>query len=69
MDCWFVVSEKAGITDDITNVELNEYEKQNMKKENIRAKNSSKKKGHRSSAANTKLAKLLPPLVAPTVAN
>ena len=47
------------MTDDITNVELNEYEKQNMKKENIRAKNSSKKKGHRSSAANTKLAKLL----------
>ena len=30
------------MTDDITNVELNEYEKQNMKKENIRAKNSSK---------------------------
>eukprot|EP00944_MAST-04C_sp_MAST-4C-sp1_P006113 g6113.t1 len=59
MDCWFIVSEKAGVTDDITNVELNEYEKQNMKKENIRAKNSSKKKAHRSSAANTKLAKLL----------
>ena len=28
MDCWFIVSEKAGVTDDITNVELNEYEKQ-----------------------------------------
>ncbi len=60
MDCWFIVKEKTGIADDITNEELDKYEKQNMKKENIRAKNNERNKGRkRMSAANNKLAKLL----------
>ena len=60
MDCWFIEKEKVEMSDDITEEQKAAFELANMKKENIRAKKSNKKKkGQRMSAANNKLLKLV----------